>query len=79
MMADTIGTGESPDRSRLMARLIAVSAIYPFHTIANIPCGIEEGEAMADTINRQQSVIGRPALATCIPDFTRENESSNTK
>jgi hypothetical protein len=60
-----------------MARLIVVSLKYPYPTITDIPCSIQEGEAMARTINRQQSVIGRPALALCIPDFASDNKSSD--
>lgn len=59
-----------------MARLIVLSSIHPYRTITDVPCSIEEGEAMAKTINQQQSVVGRPALAMCIPDHTSEDQSS---
>lgn len=58
-----------------MARLIVVSSTHPYRTISDIPCSIEEGEAMAKTINQQRSVVGRPALAMCIPDYTSESKS----
>jgi hypothetical protein len=61
-----------------MARLVVVSLQHPYRTITNVPCSVEEGEAMARTINRQRSVVGRPALAMCIPDSISESESSGT-
>ncbi|NMO51477.1 hypothetical protein HH310_09775 [Actinoplanes sp. TBRC 11911] len=62
-----------------MARLIVVSATHPYQTITDIACSIEEGNAMAATINRQHSVVGRPAMATCIPDTMEEDEQSGRR
>ncbi|NMO52456.1 hypothetical protein HH310_14800 [Actinoplanes sp. TBRC 11911] len=57
-----------------MAQLFVVSTTRPYQTLKEIPCSIEDGDAMAATINRQRSLMGRPAIAICIPDAIGNSE-----